>query len=109
MVTRFTRGVPRLEWVRSGRNEGLDAEVYAYAAAIRAGMQRLDWNLLEKAVEQSSTNVAKRGSQPRTIEAAGCPRFFRSAAMVSPRRLVPGSAPHGTRPPAKPGGPLASL
>lgn len=41
LVTRFRDGYPHQEWqnVRpGGRNEAIDAEVYAYAAAMRAGL-----------------------------------------------------------------------
>jgi phage terminase large subunit GpA-like protein len=47
LVTRYTRGVPRVEWVCLRRNEALDCEVYAYAAALRAGLQRINWDSLE--------------------------------------------------------------
>ena len=45
LVTRFVKGYPVREWhnVRgSKRNEALDCAVYAYAAAIRAGLPYLD-------------------------------------------------------------------
>ena len=43
--TRYKHGVPYTEWHKppGQRNEALDCEVYAYAAAIRNGMGRLDW------------------------------------------------------------------
>ena len=48
LVTRYVKGFPRLEWVLTGpRNEALDCEVYAYAAAIRAGITRTNWDALE--------------------------------------------------------------
>lgn len=45
LVTRYSRGVPRLEWhlPPGKRNEALDCFVCAYAAAIRAGIARMDW------------------------------------------------------------------
>jgi len=51
LMTRFVKGFPLQEWVKAGpRNEALDCEVYAYAAALRAGIARLDWNALEKSI-----------------------------------------------------------
>ena len=51
LVTRYKSGVPYTEFVQTReRNEGIDSEVYAYAAAIRAGMGRLDWGRLEQAL-----------------------------------------------------------
>jgi len=41
------KGFPKHEWVKIRANEGLDITVYAYAAAIRAGIDRVDWDRLE--------------------------------------------------------------
>ena len=51
-VTRYLRGVARQEWILPGgaRNEALDATVYAYAAALRMGLARADWDRLEGAL-----------------------------------------------------------
>lgn len=50
-VTKLVKGVPRMEWIQTRpRNEALDCEVYAYAAAIHAGIQRVDWNKLKKRI-----------------------------------------------------------
>lgn len=48
LVTRFHKGFPRQEWhLPSGqRNEALDTEGYAYAAALYAGLKRVDWQAL---------------------------------------------------------------
>jgi phage terminase large subunit GpA-like protein len=49
LVPRAKHGVPYTEWIQlRTRNEAIDCEVYAYAAAIRAGMGRLDWGRLEQ-------------------------------------------------------------
>jgi phage terminase large subunit GpA-like protein len=41
-VTRFVKGLARSKWVKadSARNEALDCEVYAYTAAVYAGVAR---------------------------------------------------------------------
>ncbi len=51
-VTRYLRGVARKEWMlpSGARNEALDVFVYAYAAALRVGLTRADWDRLEIAV-----------------------------------------------------------
>lgn len=51
LLTRYDHGVPYTVFDAGGRrNEALDCEVYAYAAAIRAGMGKLDWGRLEQAL-----------------------------------------------------------
>lgn len=51
-LTRYVRGVARQEWVcpNGVRNEAIDATVYAYAAALRIGLARADWDKLETGV-----------------------------------------------------------
>ena len=65
-----------MEWVllSSARNEAFDAEVYAYAAAVRAGLQRMNWDALEDAVAAKSQSAnpaperaASRESQPQVL------------------------------------------
>jgi len=56
LVTKFVRGYPKQEWTieQGSKNHYLDAEVYAYAAAVRAGMGRPGfWDEVEKAVKSS--------------------------------------------------------
>lgn len=66
-ITKYVKGYPKLEWVKVGpRNEALDCEVYAYAAAIRAGLARMDWNSLEKLVmgEKQDDRSAPKPEKP---------------------------------------------
>ncbi len=61
-ITKYHKGYPVLEWqkIRS-KNEALDCEVYAYAAAIRAGLQRINFEQLEqqtRATKTTTTNTA---------------------------------------------------
>jgi phage terminase large subunit GpA-like protein len=58
-VTRYHRGVARQEWTlpSGARNEALDAAVYAYAAALRIGLARVDWDRLEAAVASAAQGV----------------------------------------------------
>ena len=51
LVTRYVKGFPEREWIKLyERNEVLDVLVYAYAAAIRAGLMRANWDSLERAI-----------------------------------------------------------
>lgn len=53
LVTRYVKGFPKREWVKTrARNEGLDVTVYAYAAAVACGLVRMDWRKLEAAIIQ---------------------------------------------------------
>jgi phage terminase large subunit GpA-like protein len=70
LVTRYVKGFPRMEWVMTGpKNEALDCEVYAYAAAIRAGLQHMNWNRLEKSIIKPEAppgqEQAQRDYRPR--------------------------------------------
>jgi len=42
-LTKYKRGKAYFEWVKTGENHALDCEVYAYAAALRAGLIRMNW------------------------------------------------------------------
>lgn len=68
LLTKYVKGYPRLEWVLpSGkRNEALDCEVYAYAAALRAGIVHVDWDKLE---EKISDRQPEKPAGRRTISA----------------------------------------
>lgn len=51
LTLRYVKGYPRYEWVKDAgtANEALDIEVYAYAAALRFGMNRPGfWDEIEK-------------------------------------------------------------
>jgi phage terminase large subunit GpA-like protein len=48
-ITKYVKGFLRHVWEKTEteRNEPLDLEVYAYAAAIYAGAERVNWDRLE--------------------------------------------------------------
>jgi phage terminase large subunit GpA-like protein len=51
LVTRFHKGFPHREWVKTrDRNEALDCAVYAYAVATALGLARMDWRKLENSI-----------------------------------------------------------
>lgn len=71
LATRYVKGRPRLEWVKpaGARNEALDLEVYALAAAHKLGLNRykaLDWDRLERQVQpaQADLLVAAPAEEP---------------------------------------------
>lgn len=72
LVTRYVKGYPRLEWVKVGpRNEALDCEVYCLAAAIRAGMARIDWDGLEKSMEADGERKERKPAGPARSQGGG--------------------------------------
>ena len=66
-ITKYRNGFPVHEWAKiRDRNDVLDAEVYAYAAAIRAGMLTVsDW----QAVRDNQT-----GKKPATVPPQAKPK-----------------------------------
>jgi phage terminase large subunit GpA-like protein len=67
IVTRFIKGYPVREWhnVRGNkRNEALDCSVYAYAAAVRAGVAFMDIQTArpkqKHAIERKQIKKARR-------------------------------------------------
>ncbi len=57
LVTKHIRGMPKREWVKApkARNEALDATVYAYAAAVFAGLKRANWAALKLRIRPEVT------------------------------------------------------
>lgn len=51
LVRRRVKGVEKHEWLKTReRNEALDLHIGCYAVAIYAGLQRINWDLLERAI-----------------------------------------------------------
>jgi phage terminase large subunit GpA-like protein len=67
LVVRYSRGVPRMAWdLPSGkRNEVLDCFVYAYAAAIRSGLQRVNWDTIEHPPEKRTAPLPNTSASTR--------------------------------------------
>ena len=59
LVSRYHKGYLRTSWEKDAgdRNEALDLEVYAYAAAIYAGLTRVNWDRLEAAVRATGGDL----------------------------------------------------
>jgi terminase, large subunit len=70
-TTKYIKGFAKYEWVKvRKRNEALDTLVYAYAAAIAAGLTRMNWARLRSEIE------------PKTAEPVGVD--FRTETDVIP-------------------------
>lgn len=84
-VTRYDKlGKPKREWVLpSGRrNEALDVIVYALAAAIRSGLERMDWTKLESIINYKS--ATEKPTQEITAQSA----LSSPSSPPSPRRRL---------------------
>jgi phage terminase large subunit GpA-like protein len=59
LITRYKHGRPVREFEKDAgaRNEPLDVEVYAYAAALYAGMSRVNWDKLEAGLRESAGDL----------------------------------------------------
>ena len=59
LVTRYHRGYLKRVWEKDAgaRNEALDLEVYAYAAALFAGLTRVNWDKLEAALRATAGDL----------------------------------------------------
>lgn len=58
-VRRYHRGYLKLVWEKDAteRNEALDLEVYAYAAALFAGLNRINWDRNEAALRMTAQDL----------------------------------------------------
>lgn len=67
MVQVHRRGYKKVVWQKdkSRRNEALDCEVYAYAAALYAGLARTNWAALREKLELDAKVLAEGGSVSR--------------------------------------------
>jgi phage terminase large subunit GpA-like protein len=96
-VPKYVNGYLKRVWEKdaTARNEALDLEVYAYAAAIYAGVTRVNWDKLEaglrmtaedlfvqaQAKEEATSGDAERAS----VQTSGLPR--RSGAAARPQAV----------------------
>lgn len=68
-ITRYVKGYPVEEWVKiQPRNDYLDAFKYAYAAALRAGLQSVDFNRLEKDLEVEKEQIEIKKDETKKQE-----------------------------------------
>ncbi len=66
LITHYVDGFPRQKWVVTrpgGENHGLDCEVYAYHAALRAGVDRFSSNQLPRGIVKPKRRIISKGVQ----------------------------------------------
>jgi phage terminase large subunit GpA-like protein len=74
LIRRKVRGMEKHEWVKTReRNEALDLKILCYAAAIYAGLQRTNWDMLESVINPTQQDMfaRKNTSLPAAMPAAG--------------------------------------
>ena len=89
-ITRYVKGRPRLEWVKPAgrRNEVLDLEVYAIAAAHKLQLNRYrapDWDRLERQVQPLQGDLLVGGTQPPAGETKAVSRETAAQTSTAPR------------------------
>lgn len=89
-VTKYIKGYPKRIWEKdtTDRNEALDLEVYAYAAAIYAGVTRANWDKIEAALRATAgdlfVNAHIKKDEPRAAIASPAPQVRTSAPQEPP-------------------------
>lgn len=69
LTTKFSKGFAKQEWVKiRPRNEALDCFVYAYAAALLAGLSRFNWAQLEENLKPPAEEAEKPQEQPVQVK-----------------------------------------
>jgi phage terminase large subunit GpA-like protein len=88
LVTHYVKGYLRTHWEKdeTDRNEPLDLEVYAYAAAIYAGINRINWDRLEATLRATVGDLFVDAAQRERDRQAS------SAADAGPAQAVQTSA-----------------
>lgn len=89
LVRRAGRGGEKHQWVKTReRNEALDLEVYCYAAAIYAGLQRINWAQLRQIINPEQRDLFAPGASKDTSREE-------AAAAVPPAAAAPASVEAG--------------
>jgi phage terminase large subunit GpA-like protein len=89
LVTRYVKGFPVQEWQKTrARNEALDCLVEAYAAALIAGIERVNWDAAARAMTPSAPPApqhppAPGPPDPRAVVQFGPPTLGRTRQMRS--------------------------
>ena len=111
LVTKYVKGHARMEWVKPNgrRNEALDCAVYAYAAAIWAGIERyteIQWQRLEDRIAPrvrdlfaaapvaADLQAPDADAQPVASDAAAPESALQSAASDNTPALQTTPKPH---------------
>jgi phage terminase large subunit GpA-like protein len=108
-ITKYVKGFLRHVWEKTEaeRNEPLDLEVYAYAAAIYAGLNRVNWDRLEAALIATAGDlfVAAAASHEAGAETQDpAPTVPETAHQAPPPAEKRAPVQTSARPGGKPGG-----
>lgn len=92
MVSRYHKGYLRTSWEKdaSERNEALDLEVYAYAAAIYAGLTRTNWDRLEASIRATAGDLFVDAAQRKAAKEEPAAD---AAPVQTSGQAIPGPAP----------------
>lgn len=100
LVRRRVRGVEKHEWVKTReRNEALDLKILCYAAAIYAGVQRTNWDQLERVINPTQQDLFIEGARASMSAASNLPAADKKAEEApDPPADVPAPAIARARP-----------
>ena len=89
-VTKYVRGYKRTNWEKdpAARNEALDLEVYAYAAAIYSGLARTSWDKLDAGLRAAAGDPVVKSANRQNMDAVESVQVSASIASASRRRGV---------------------
>jgi phage terminase large subunit GpA-like protein len=98
LVTKYLRGFGRLEWelTKGRRNEALDCAVYAYAAAVHAGVRRMrsaDWTRMRERLHKTAAPAAAANGD--TAPSSPAPETAQMPLPRAPARPGPDNSPTG--------------
>jgi phage terminase large subunit GpA-like protein len=96
-VTKYVNGYPKRTWEKDAatRNEALDLEVYAYAAAIYAGVTRANWDRIEAGLRLTAGDLFVQAQGKEEAAAGESEQVPPQAAVQMARRPVPPAPPRG--------------
>jgi len=82
LVTRYHKGYARMSWEKDAgaRNEPLDLKVYAYAAALYAGITRVNWDKLEATLKLTGADLFVAAAQAEEAKPGDAPLPEKPAA-----------------------------
>lgn len=85
-VTRYVNGFLRTKWEKDAgdRNEPLDLEVYAYAAAVLAGLTRMNWDRNEAHLRATAGDLFVSAEQARIEPPPPAPAPEVQASVAAP-------------------------
>lgn len=88
-ITKISKGVPYSVFEPTGRNEAIDCEVYAYAAAQRLGLSRKDakyWNKQKQLIQDYETLMANKNQLAALGGPVDTPNLIHNDQKKAPKR-----------------------